>query len=231
MAISLRVPSQYEEGLAKIRDLSLDAAEETLQELLMALREVPDTYNENTLSSAVAAKVDTIAASDVEEMFPALFSLYSYRDYRQAAISDVVEGIAQAMEESRTNRLRLSPDDRPRFESVLAKLLDVEQINIRARARALVFENEHTLQETRVLTDVRSVFDPESAEGKPKAAVILHTLKIGYLSDNTRREFFVALDANDVRELLKQLERANSKADSLREELLEKADVAFIDAR
>lgn len=231
MVTPLRVPRQYEGGLALIRDLSVDAAEETLQQFLRALGEVPDTYNESTLSLAVAAKVHTIAAGDVEEMVPALLSLYGYRDYQRAAISDVVEGIAQAMEESRSDRLRLSPDDRPRFEDVLARLLDVDELNVRARARALVFENEHTLQEARVLTDVRSVFDPERSEGKPKGAVILHTLKIGYLADNVRKEFFVALDTEDVDELIQQLTRANSKADSLKESVLKTAQVPHIDAR
>ncbi len=196
---------------------------------MAALREVPDTYNEIALSSAVAAKVDTIAASDVEEMVPALFSLYSYRDYRQAAISDVVQGIAQAMEESRSDQLRLLPEHRSDFEDLLAKLLDVEPLNVRARARALVLENEHTLQEARVLTDIRSVFEPENLEDKPKGAVILHTLKIGYLADNEPKEFFVALDTDDVRELIEQLERADAKAESLKSSVLKPAQVPPID--
>lgn len=216
MVTPLNLPRRYEGGLAKIRDLSIDGTQESVRELLAALRDVPDTYGESALSSAVAAKVDTIAASDVEAMVPTLFSLYSYRDFRQAAISDVVEGVALAMEESHSDRLKLSPEDRPHFEDLLGKLLDIDALNVRARARALVFENEHTLQESRVLTDVRSVFEPENPEDKPKGAVILHTLKIGYWADNQPKEFFVALDTNDVRELIEQLERADAKAASLK---------------
>ena len=204
-------------------------AQESIRELLAALREVPDTYNESALSSAVAGRVDTIAASDVEEMVPALLSLYSYRDYRQAAISDVVEGIAQAMEESRSDQLRLSPEHRPDFENLLARLLDVEPINVRVRAGALAFENEHTLQEARVLTDIRSVFEPENPDAKPKGAVIVHTLKIGYRSDNESKEFFIALDTDDVRELIEQLERANAKAESLKWSVLKAAQVPLMD--
>lgn len=120
MATPLRVPGQYAEGFAKIRDLG----DESAQELLAALQEAPPNYNESSLSSAVAEVVDTIAASDIMELVSALLSLYSYRDYSQSAISDVTEGIAQAMEESRSERLRLSPEERPRFEERLAKLLD-----------------------------------------------------------------------------------------------------------
>jgi hypothetical protein len=230
MATPLQVPSQYEGGLARIRDLSTDAAQESVRELLEALWEVPNTYNEHSLALAVAAGVDTLAARDVEEMVPALFSLYSYRDYRQAAISDVVEGIAQAMQESRSERLKLSPEDRPDFEGLLARLLDIEPLKVRARARALVFENEHMLRETRVLSDVRSVFDPENPEKKPAGAVILHTLKIGYWADNSPKEFFVALDTEDLRELMEQLERANAKTESLKE-LLDTSDVPHLDAK
>lgn len=226
MVTPLRVPRQYEGGLAKIRDLSTGSA----QELLAALQEVPDTYNLSSLSSAVAAKVDTIAASDVEEIVPALFSLYAYRDYSQSAISDVVEGIAQAMEESRSERLKLSPEDRGPFEDLLAKLLDVELLNVTARAGRLSLENEHRLQEAHVLTDIRPVFKPENPEATPKGAVILHTLKISYRGDNKVKEFFVALDTEDVRELMEQLERANSKAESLKS-VLKAAQVPHIDAK
>ncbi len=224
MATPLRVPREYEGGLAKIRDLS----DESARELLAALQQVPNTYSQTVLSSAVAERVDTIAASDVQEMMSVLTSLYAYRDLYQSAISDVAEGIARTMEESNSERLRLPPEEREVFTSRLAKLLSVEPLNRAIRAGLLVGESEHSWRDARILTDVRPVFDPENPDAL-RGAVILHTLKISYRADNTDKEFFVALDADDVRQLLEKLERANAKAESLKSLL--PAHVPHIDAK
>jgi len=227
MATPLRVPGDYEGGLAKVRDLP----DESARELSQALRQIPNTYNQTTLSSAIAEKVDTIAASDVREIVPALFSLYAYRDYSQAAISDVAEGVARAMEESGSEQLRLLPEDRDSFMNRLAELLSVEQLDRAARAAILVTESEHSWRESRILTDIRPVFDPENPDASPRGTVILHTLKISYRADNIVKEFFVALDVDDVRQLREQLERADAKAESLKKWVLENPDVPYIDAK
>lgn len=225
MVTPLRVPRQYEEGLAKIRGLS----DESAQELLSALRKTPPTYNQESLSTAIAEMVDTIAASDVGEVVPALLSLYSYRDYSQLEIWDVARGVAQGLEENESKLLRLSADDRPSFEERLAQLLSIDSLGVTVRAGMLSLENEHTFRESRIVTDIRPVFEPDEPEAAPVGAVIVHTLKISYRGDNNAKDFFVALDNEEVRELIGQLERARMKAESLKS-LLKMTEVSYIDA-
>lgn len=225
MATPLRVPRQYEGGIVKIRDLG----DESVQELLHALRKTPATYNQSTLASAVASMTDTIAASDVEEIVPALLSLYSYRDYSQTEVTDVAQGIARGMEESESERLRLLADDRPSFEERLTRLLSVEPLDVTVRAGVLSLENEHTFREARVVTDIRPVFEPHDPEAALPGAVIVHSLKISYRDDNTLKDFFVALDNDEVRELIEQLERAKAKAENLKS-VLKAGGVSYIDA-
>jgi hypothetical protein len=225
MATPLRVPRQYEGGFAKIRDLG----DESAQALLAALRDIPDTYNENSLSLAVATQVDTIAASDVEEIVSALLSLYIYRDHSRAETSDIVEGIAQAMEESDSERLKLSSEDKPLFVERLAKLLSIDQLNVVVRAGRLSVESEHSLQDVRILTDTRTVFEPEDADAEPKGAIILHQLKISYWADNSMKNFFATLDAHDLHKLRQQLDRADLKAANL-ESVLKATRIPYIDA-
>lgn len=220
MTIQLRIPQQYEKGYAKIDSLS----DEAVQELLEALKNIPGTFNESRLSVAVAQMVN-IPDSDVEEIVAALLSLYSYRDYSQAAVSEVAEGIAQAMLGIESQSLRLSPDD---FQNRLAALLDIELLETAVRAAVLSSENQHSMMDTRVITDVRPVFDTQNPESAPTGAVILHTLKINYQGDSGPKDFFVTLDASDVRRLSDQLERATSKAKSLKS-LLKTTEVRYID--
>jgi hypothetical protein len=228
MATPLQVPGEYEGGFAKIRDLPDEAA----RELLAALQRIPNTYNQNSLSSAVAESVDTIAASDVRDIVPALISLYAYRDDSQSAISDVAEGVAQAMEESESDQLRLPPEDRDAFAKRLAELLDVEPLHRVVRAGILLLENERLYREVRVLSDIRPIFGPEKPDAPPRGAVIQHTLKFTYRADNDNaiKEFSIALDSDDVDQLSEQLERAKSKTESLKL-MLDAAQVPYIEPK
>jgi hypothetical protein len=224
MAMPLRVPREHEGGFAKIRDLD----DESAQELLAALQKLPATINPDSLISAVAAAMaDTIAASDVEEMVPALLFLYSARDATGASASDIAEGIARGMERVVSRELRSSPEYREPFQARLVELLSADSPSVIARAGNLSMENEHTLRYTRVITDIRPVFEQEDPKATPRAAAIIHTLKISYSADNQTKNFFVMLDDNDISELLEQLERANSKAESLRA-ILRAAQVPII---
>jgi len=225
MATPLNVPRQYEEGIAKIRDLG----SESVRELVSALLRIPPTFNEDRLSSAVARMVDTIAATDVEDIVPALLSLYSYQDYSRLEVSDIVEGVAQTMVERGSGSLALDEEKRGSFEEHLTQLLSLDPLRLTVRAGRLSLENEHTLQDVRILTDVRAAFDPDDPKAPPLGAVILHTLKISYRGDNTYKDFFVALDADGVNRLLGELERANDKAESLKS-VLSAAELPYIDA-
>ena len=226
MTSPLRIPRQYEEAFAKIGRLS----DESNQELLAALQKAPDTINPNSLSLAVAAQVDTIAASDIEEIVAALLSLYSFRNQSDTAVSDVARDVAKALEENESGEFRLLPEDRADFESRLAGLLNVNRFDDTARAGVLLLENEHSLLEARIVTDLRPVFEQDHPEAAPKGALIVHMLKIVYRADNSTKNFFVALDTNDVRELKEQLERADAKAESLKS-VLGDAGVSYIDAK
>lgn len=227
MATALTAPKRHQRGLAKIRDLD----EGSIQELLGALHKVPPTVNPNSLTSAVAAMVAAIEVSDIEDIVPALLFLYSIKDDPQFSTSEVAEGMALGMEEISSQELRSSAgtNERHFFQDRLLELLNIDALSAVARAGGLMLENEHSLRQARIITDVRPIFGPEKPQAHPEGAVIVHTLKISYWADNEVKNFFVALDTNDVRELSEQLERANSKAESLRA-VLDAADVSYIGA-
>lgn len=223
---NLKIPKRYEEALAKIRQLP----DESVQELLTALQEIPNTISASSLSLTVAEQVDTIAASDVEEVMSALIFFYSYRNHFEADSTDAARDIVRALEKDDPGESKRSPEELTAFEDRLARLLDVSRFHDTARAGELLMENEHSLLEARIVTDLRPVFERDHPEAAPTGALVVHMLKIVFRADNTTKNFFVALDTNDVRELMEQLERADAKAGSLKA-VLEAAGVPYIDAK
>jgi hypothetical protein len=225
MAIPFTVPRRYQSGLAKISRLD----DESTHELWTALQQTPSSTDSDTLVSAVAAAVDTIAVSDLEEIVPALLHYYAFRDATQSSASEVAEGIAHEMEEIPSTSLRLSPKDSETLQARLLELLSIDSLYAIARAARLSLENEHSFTEARVVTDIRPVFDQERPEAPPTGAIVVHTLRITYVSDNNEiKNFFVALDTNEVRELLKHLERADLKAESIKK-ILDATEMDYID--
>jgi len=63
---------------------------------------------------------------------------------------------------------------------------------------------------------LRPVFGEGIAEG-PDAFIVTHTLKLHYWEAGKHKDFFVALDRNDVRSLKEIAERAEKKSARLTE--------------
>lgn len=218
------IPRQYQDGFAKIRDMS----DEDVRQLLYALDDAPLLMNPAALADRLASSVETIASEDISDMLWSLFSMYSLRDEYEISLSEVAEQIAQAMQESRNEKLRLTSAERGRFEERLVALLNSGKLDLLGKASVLAQDHEHFMWEARILTDIRPIFgsDPSS---KPEGAVIAHTLKLTYANNsNQRKEFYVAMDAVDLHNLHKLLQRTEQKTSSLRA-TLDAAGIPLVD--
>jgi len=90
-----------------------------------------------------------------------------------------------------------------------------------AKAAELLSENERVLcgSNCRVLTDLRPIFSADITKN-PKSAVIQHVLKIAFHdAGEDIKEFYVAMDGDDVRYLQNLFERAIEKEHTLRSSL------------
>jgi hypothetical protein len=225
MVTPLRVPRRHQSGFAKISNLD----DESFRELIAALWKIPSTISFDALSSAVAATVDTIAVTDVEEIVPAALFLHQIREALEQPSSEVAASVTLGMKEVASSSLRLSSERQDDFKARLMELLDIARLGIIAKAGGLSVESERSLAETRILTDIRPIFEPSEPGGRPTGAVIIHTLKVRFRTENESKSIFITLTADDVRELSEQLERADAKAESLKS-VLEAAQVPHIDS-
>jgi len=223
MAQPIRIPPQYQTGLAKLRALS----ESSVQELLVALRDAPLTISGDSLLSSLNSRVRSISPDDMGEIVPAVLSLYSLRAQLGLSTPDVAESIVRAMEESEGIAPEATGEEHDRFGSRLVSLLSLDSLDVAGKANNLLFEHEHTLREARIVTDIRPVFG-ENPEDSPAGAIIVHMLKLGYYDGSVYRNLFVALDTSDIRLLQDLLARANSKAEALKS-VLEAAKVPYVD--
>jgi len=210
----IKVPERHFEGIAKI----LSLADEAFQELLVALAKLPTKlYPKDLLTKAISGVRD-IPPDSAGIITDAVVSLCMNRARSDKNTLDYVSEVTQSIEESGSKTLKLSTETKEILRSRFAKILDVKPLTVSMKATNLFFEYERSFSSARVLTDIRPVFDAK-ADSPLDAAIIVHTLSIHY-HQNGHKEFFVAMDDEDVQMLLDVLERAQVKAKSLKQTLV-----------
>jgi hypothetical protein len=100
----------------------------------------------------------------------------------------------------------------------LTELLRIDTpLGVSAKAMDVLSETERLYCRGRVVTDLRPIFSIDT-ESPPVSAVVLHTLRINYHVGQRKEiaQFFVTLEADDLRNLQSVIERAIAKEESLR---------------
>jgi hypothetical protein len=95
------------------------------------------------------------------------------------------------------------------------KLLNVHKLKVISKATRLQLDGERLYCESKILSDIRPVFD-DDPEVDPIGAVITHTLKLGYHIGREHKEFHIVLDADDLESLKSVIDRAYAKNQTLR---------------
>lgn len=200
---SFRVPKSYYAGFATLATLSEDSA----QELFSSLERAPVTFSfKNDLRRAVAEN-DAIQGAEITQLADTLMSLYMVYGGSGKEAKDFAEDIVESLEKEDKNKDTL--------KRRLVTLLSINNLVAASKAVDLLYENANNLVKARVVTDVRTVFS-DGVEDLPIAALLVHTLCLEYMQGNRRKEFFIAMDVDDVQKMISVLERAREKTESLK---------------
>jgi hypothetical protein len=207
----LIIPREYRAGLSQVKKLSPD----DVAGIRAALDKTPIGLGPETSATDVL-KSYTVAGGDAKQIGNAIGSLYGLRSRTESSLEEFINDIANAMEGVSEPELRLLPTERQRFTENLSALLGATVFSLNAKVFDLATDDERTFCSARILTDLRPVFGPRIEDG-PQGMIVVHLLKLGYHQGAERhKQFFVSLDGNDVRELKKILERAESKTAALK---------------
>jgi hypothetical protein len=218
---SLTIPAPYRRGIEALAGLS-DSA---FSDLLSALGRAPALTTAKELTAWLILEVKDSNAIEIEKIVEAISSLYRIRIRYEVSASSLATDVVNAVNTSGNNL-----QEPERFKIRLEKLLVQDALNTAsAKAVELRTEYERIYHESRVMTDLRPVFGG-NVEDAPAAMLIVHTLKMSYYEDVSKRphEIYVTLDSDDIRELKKVLDRAELKEQSLKKKL-ESAGIRSVD--
>lgn len=112
------------------------------------------------------------------------------------------------------------------IEPPLVEIIQTAAVKLVAKATDLSYDYANLFQASRVITDIRPVFD-DSAE-TVLGHVISFTLRLSYDNKQGDCDLSVAMDERDIKSLLRQCERAIQKAALLRQKLNDAATVPIV---
>ena len=124
-----------------------------------------------------------------------------------------------AQDFANTVATELLPDDdadkRAAAQSWIGRALTAASVQVTAKALEVTNEHPRLYAGSRVLSDIRALFVDE--ELAPRAAVVLHQLKLSYFvgSESLLEDFFLTMDCQDLEQLKATIERALQKHQKL----------------
>jgi hypothetical protein len=116
------------------------------------------------------------------------------------------------------------------LEMRLRDLFSTPALKLYSRASDVQHQYEHILTDARIMSDIRTVFDPESDGSKPMGAMVVHNLKIAYISNYGHRDSYFALDNADLLILQEAIARAVAKTSTL-EGIIKTSNLRYFESK
>jgi hypothetical protein len=203
----LRIPDDQVQTLGTLASIS----ERDMGRLLNLLADLPLTIDFEPSFKTLVPKLGFL--EEPEKVLQVLLNLNVTRAHSDPPINEFVEDVLKTLGES--DPKILAGKKKLQARQNLRKLLSFEPLNIAAKASHLLADQERLLMGVRILTDARPVYGQDPKQ-KPVAMLINHTLKLTYSHRHGEvDELYIALDADDIGNLKRALDRAIVKAESL----------------
>lgn len=218
---SLNIPNRHINGLAKLFSLTEQ------EDLIKNLEKVEISINPEKSIRESIASLTGFTPEDVTDITRAIMSLILLRSSSDKSSGELIDELISTIKKGDFEELKLSDENYNKVKENLSEILSIENLVLSAKAVGIKFEHDNLFEKAKVLTQILPVFSDDVNE-IPRAAIIAHQLGVHYFQDGEHKEFFLRIDEEEIEDLIKILERAKNKANSL-QKFLKTTDVKYIE--
>jgi hypothetical protein len=111
-------------------------------------------------------------------------------------------------------------------ENLVIILSNFGSLKKNINSRRSVFDNESVLSSTKLITDLRIIFE-DDLSSKDRDAVIIHKLHVEYQNNFSDKELYLTLDLEDLNKLKSEIDRAIEKDQVIREDYKNNLNILF----
>jgi hypothetical protein len=192
---------------------------EPLNRISRAIGGLSLTIKRSVLRQTIVDEIGKEAAATLERF---LFGMAVARRHGVTTVSGLLDSVQEGLA-----KLNWKPEELARWENsrpALDRLLNLPSIQATAKAIDLSYDFARVCTETRILTDIRPVFGEENGrKTEIIGTTVTQTLRIDYTSPlGDEQTISIALDVDDVKQLLSSCEEAIQKAAKARQLLEER---------
>jgi hypothetical protein len=204
--VATKIPDDYQKAFKSLVDLP----EKDLEALVGALRVTSPTLLVTDMSAGVA-QTTGIAETVVRTILRLLGSLARGRAAAHQSVEVFLPGVRRTLAAGQALTTDELEKHWPRISRHIADALNTKAISISSKAMSVLVSNERVLCNSRVLSDMRPVFDDDI---EPAGFLILHQLKLAFHDndDYDRTSYiYLALERSDLVRLKDSIDRALKK--------------------
>ena len=214
-----RIPEPFKPGFELISKLS----KKHVNVIKKALTDTPIGSGPEDTAKSIEDKIN-FKSSEVRNIINTIFSLISLNIREEVEKEEFINDIVTSYDDINPS---LGEDKREKLIEYLQTFLEADgQVKHTIKAATLLSENKKIFIESRVLSDIRIIFE-EKIENPKQCAVIIHQLKIIYHENGEPKEIFIALDKEDLNQLKETANRAIQKDKLIRNNTYK--EISFIE--
>lgn len=207
--MELQLPRSQQPAFARFISLPKASREKVVAELQNSSAIIRPEKRAEQIAGNLGINADELAP--IVRMFA---GMYTARLANEVTAAEFAKNACEAAIQTGRKDLQIPSEERPAIEAEVAAVLSSEAFQISAKAASILGEFERILNNGRIITDLRPIFDRPSE--KPVAGLIVHNFRIAYEDVHGISEFFVAVNSQDLQRLATAVQRAIEKEQALR---------------
>jgi len=202
--LTIKVPEQVRAGFEKLEKMN----QSDFGEMLLVLNQEEPTRDPRALFVHMAKRLESVPGEDIRDILETGMSFFSGSSSLGLTHAEFVDAILNGYDN------KLPKDQRQQLYDRLTSLLASETLHVTSKALDLLVAQPNSLTGARIITDLRMIFH-DDPNVPPTGALVIHQLRLSYHGDSGHKEFYIALDSNDLKTLKKVIERAEAKAQTM----------------
>lgn len=144
----------------------------------------------------------------ISKITKTIFSLINLKIAEDTTLEDFVSEVISAFKETVEDYIL---EDLAKLKNILLEFLGADtKVKKILKASNIIQDNEKVYRDSRILSDIRLVFDSD-IDSEKKSAVIIHRLKLDFYENDEFKSQYFALDSSDLIKIKKVIDRAIKK--------------------
>ena len=202
------IPDIFKPGFILISKLN----QKQVKQIAKKLSSIDFGLNDSKIAESLTDSIQ-LEKNDLTNIIKSALSLLSFKQKDNINTSRDIQDLIDSIEE------QIKDIDIKNLKKNLKLFEKIDGPTIQTmKGHQILRENEKNYISSRIISDLRIVFDDELKDEGIKNAVIVHNLRLDYFASNDKISVFLALDHNDLEELKNTIERAIQKENLIRKD-------------